>query len=186
MSINDEVALIKRAQQGDDRAFEQLYEQYYRMVYTYIYYRVNDQALAEDLTSDVFVKMVTKIDSFQPKGKPFVAWLYTIAGNLVRNSVKRRGRFTWLPLSDQDEDGGESLMSTIARKLNREMLTSALNKLTEDQRQVIILRFLNGQPIATVARLIGKTETSVKALQRRAIKSLRRELEKEGFYVEPI
>ena len=179
----NETDMVKRAQSGDPEAFEQLYDRFYTPVYTYIYYRVGDQALAEDLTSDVFERMVMKIDNWKPMGKPFIAWLYTIAGNLIRNHLKRQNRIKWFSLNDGDEDTGESLMTQIGKKLQHEQLARALTQLTEEQQQVIILRFLQGESIAAVAAAIGKTETGIKALQRRAIKSLGRILEKEGVHV---
>lgn len=181
--MTDETNLIKRAQNGDPDAFEKLFDRFYAPVYTYIYYRVGQRPLAEDLTSDVFERMVTKIDDWRPMGKPFVAWLYTIAGNLVRNHIKRNSKIEWLPLDERDSDLGDSLMAQIGRKLQKEKLAQALNQLTEEQRQVIILRFLQGEPIAAVARALEKTETGVKALQRRAIQALGRTLGKEGTHV---
>ena len=116
-------------------------------------------------------------------GKPFIAWLYTIAGNIVRNHIKRQQRIKWISLSDRDPDTGENLMTQISKKLQHEQLARALGQLTEDQQQVIILRFLQGESIAAVANAIGKTETGIKALQRRAINSLGRILEKDNVHV---
>ena len=181
--MTNETDLIKRAQEGDLAAFERLYDRFYMPVYSYIFYRVGDRQLAEDLTSDVFERMVTKIDDWKPMGKPFVAWLYTIAGNLVRNHVKRQSRIEWLPLNERDSDIGDSLMTRISKKLQREQLVRALNQLTEDQRQIIILRFLQGESISAVANAVGKSETGVKAMQRRAIKALGRILEVERAHV---
>lgn len=181
--MTDETNLIKRAQSGDPDAFEELYDRFYAPVYTYIYYRVGQRPLAEDLTSDVFERMVTKIDDWRPMGKPFVAWLYTIAGNIVRNHIKRNKRIEWLPLDERDSDSGDSLMAQIGRKLQKEQLAQAMDQLTEEQRQVIILRFLKGEPIAAVASALGKTETGIKALQRRAIQALGRILGTEGAHV---
>ena len=181
--MTNETDMIKQAQSGDAEAFERLYDRFYTPVYTYIYYRVGERSLAEDLTSDVFERMVIKIDDWKPMGKPFIAWLYTIAGNLVRNHLKRQKRITWLSLNERDADSGEKLMTLIGKKLQHEQLARALNQLTEDQRQVIILRFLQGESITAVASAVGKTETGIKALQRRAIHSLGRILEKEGVHV---
>lgn len=172
--MKNETDLVIKAQRGDPAAFEELYDRFYEPVYTYIYYRVGQRSLAEDLTSDVFERMVGKINSWRPMGKPFVAWLYTIAGNLIRNHLKRTGRVEMVPLSDRDPFVGESVMGQIGQKLQREQLANAINRLTEDQRQVIILRFLKGEPIGKVASIVGKSETGIKALQRRALNALRR------------
>ena len=181
--MTTEQDLIKRAQAGEAEAFERLYETHYKPVYTYIYYRVGQRPLAEDLTSDVFERMVTKIDSWQPAGKPFIAWLYTIAGNIVRNHIKRENYIEWNPLDERDSDNGESLMAQIGKKIQIEQLAKAMVQLTEDQRQVILLRFIKGKPIAAVAEMLGKTETGIKALQRRAINALGKVMAEEGVHV---
>lgn len=187
--MSNEQDLIRQAKSGDHRAFEALYDHHYQPVYTYIYYRVGQRELAEDLTSDVFERMVSKIDSWQPGDKPFIAWLYTIAGNLVRNDIKRHKRITWLSLEDHDsknplaEESEAGLMAQISKSLQSQQIIQSINKLTEDQRQVVILRFIQGLPTAEVAQKLGKPETSIKALQRRAIGALRRVLEVEGQHV---
>lgn len=181
--MTTEQDLIKRAQVGEADAFEQLYETHYQPVYTYIYYRVGQRPLAEDLTSDVFERMVTKIDSWQPTGKPFISWLYTIAGNLVRNHVKRENSIEWNPLDERESDEGESLMAQVGKKIQIEHLAKAMVQLTEDQRQVILLRFIKGKPISAVAEMLGKTETGIKALQRRAINALGKVMAEEGIHV---
>ena len=144
---------------------------------------IRDSPLAEDLTSDVFERVVKQIHTWRPVGKPFIAWLYTIAGNLVINHTKRQNRIEWLPLNDQEVYSGDSLMAQIGKKLETEKIAEALNQLTEEQRQVIILRFLQQQTVTTVAKAIGKSDASIKSLQRRAINALRRILEKEGAHV---
>ncbi len=178
----DETKLIEQAQSGDPDAFEQLYELYHQPVFSYVFYRVGNQQLAEDLTGDVFVRMVSKINTFTPGQRPFLAWLYTVAGNLVRDHMRREKRLTWLPLNERETDGEDGLMSKIGRKIKQEQLVAALAELTDEQRQVIVLRFIEGEPSQAVAKKLGKTLTGIKALQRRAINALRRQLEQEGAY----
>lgn len=181
--MRSERKLIHEAQKGDKQAFETLYELHYTAVYKYIYYRVGQRPLAEDLTGDVFERMVTRIDTFQPGNKPIRAWLYTIAGNLIKNKMKRQSKLTWLPLDEQQSSDEPGVGTAVAERLKREQLRDALQQLTEEQRRVIILRFMQDEPIKDVASLIGKTETSVKALQRRGINALRRALDQEGAHV---
>lgn len=97
--------------------------------------------------------------------------------------MRREKRLTWLPLDDRDSDNEDSLMTKIGQKLKQEQLVAALAELTEDQRQVIVLRFVEGCTSADVADRLGKPLTAIKALQRRAIEALRRQFEKEGLYV---
>lgn len=177
-----EAELIAQAQAGDPAAFEQLYELYHEPIFSYIFYRVGHQHLAEDLAGDTFVKMVSKIHLYKPGGKPFLAWLYTVAGNLVRDTIRREKRLSWVPIDERDILSQDSLITMIGKKLKQEQLVSALHKLTEDQRQVIVLRFIEGYTSMEVADRLGKTVTGIKALQRRAIKSLRNQLEKEGAF----
>lgn len=178
----EEINLIEKAKAGDSEAFEQLYAQFHQPIFTYIYYRVGNQHLAEDLTGDTFVRMVSKLDTYQANDKPFLAWLYTVAGNLVRDHMRRANLVQWMPLNERDSDEGESVMGQIAQKLKQEQLVSALRELTEEQRDVIVLRFIEGRSIKDVASHLGKTLTGVKALQRRAINALRRQLEMEGVH----
>ena len=85
-----EAQLIERAKQGDSAAFRELYEQNYSKIFSYIYRRVSNQHLAEDLAGDVFVRLVTKIDTYEHRGRPLLAWLYTVAGNLVRDHHRKK------------------------------------------------------------------------------------------------
>ncbi len=178
-----EIEIIRQAQAGDEAAFEQLYNSYHQAIFSYIYYRVGEQRLAEDLTGDVFVRMVSKIDTYITDERPFIAWLYTIAGNLVRDDVRRQQRITWLPLQEQEEDEKENLVKTVDKKLTQEHMLEALDQLTDDQREVIILRFIEGEATSTVAEAVGNTVTGVKALQRRALNALRKQLQQRGVYV---
>jgi len=79
----DETRLVQRAKEGDPAAFAELYDRYQPAIYRYIFYRVDNTATAEDLTSEVFVRLVERIDRFRYQGRPLLAWLYTIARNLV-------------------------------------------------------------------------------------------------------
>lgn len=178
----DDAALIRRAQQGDQAAFVEIYERSYASVYTYVYYRLSDPALAEDLTADVFVRLVSKIHTFTHAGRPILAWLYTIASHLVTDHYRRNGRVKHLPLKDhlRARDGDPAQIAHL--HLTRDRLSAALERLTEDQRQVILFKFIEGRSNAEVAALLGKNEGAVKALQHRALAALRRLLEVEQSY----
>ena len=179
----EETRLVEKAKAGDNEAFEQLYERFHQPIFTYIYYRVGDQQQAEDLTGDTFVRMVTKLHTYKQNEKTILAWLYTIAGNLVRDQIRRANLVQWMPLNETDSEEGESVMGQIAHKLKQEQLVLALKELTEEQQQVILLRFIEGRSIKEVSAHLGKTLTGIKALQRRAINALRRQLEMEGVHV---
>jgi RNA polymerase sigma-70 factor (ECF subfamily) len=181
----DEIGLIRRAQRGDADACAALYNCHYDAVYRYCYYRLGDAEMAQDLTAEVFVRMVEKLDSFRLRGRPLLAWLYTIARNLVTDAHRQKGRATHLPLEeapDLNSDGKAALMQRVERRLEADCLAAAMKYLTEDQRQVILLKFMEDLSNEAVAGVLDKTEGAVKSLQHRALNALRRALEKERCY----
>lgn len=170
--------LVQRARAGDESALAAIYEQCHGPVYRYIYYRVGDAALAEELTAEVFVRMVARIHAFQEQGRPVLAWLYTIARNLVADHLRRAGRAAAVPLDESLPAGEDHQPSRVAeRNEARAGLLAALSRLTETQRQVILLKFMEARSNAEVAAILGKDEGAVKSLQHRALASLRRYLE---------
>ena len=179
---DDELGLIHRAQKGDAVACATLYDRHYDAVYRYCYYRVSNVALAQDLTSEVFVRMVEKLHSFKPHGRPLLALLYTIARNLITDHQRRQGRATPLPLDEALTVGHGNPTQEVEHRLVNDCLQVALRHLTEDQRQVILLKFMEGYSNAQVADVLRKTEGAIKSLQHRALGALRRALEKEGCY----
>ncbi len=181
MHAIDERDLIRRAQEGEREAFAELYDRHYLAIYNYFYYRLGDRETAEDLTADLFVRMVEKIDRYRDRGRPFLAWLYTIARNLLTDHYRRR-RGEAVPLDDLPLSDGKNPPTEVEHRLAVDCLHRALRHLTADQQQVIINRFLEKRSINKVAGLLGKTEGAVKAMQHRALAALRRAIEKEGCY----
>jgi RNA polymerase sigma-70 factor (ECF subfamily) len=182
---DDQTGLIQLAQQGDAEACAELYNSHYDAVYRYCYYRVSDAQLAQDLAAEVFVRMVEKLDSFQFRNRPLLAW-YTIARNLVADAYRQEGKVQHLPLDEADSLGnngdGETLAHQTDRRLQAECLAAAMCHLTEEQRQVILLKFMEGCSNAQVARVLKKSEGAIKALQHRALRSLKRAMARENCY----
>ncbi|MFQ6058725.1 MAG: sigma-70 family RNA polymerase sigma factor [Anaerolineae bacterium] len=178
--MQDDRELIGRAKEYDPAAFAQIYERYYQGIYNYVYYRVGDPSLAEDLVADVFLKVMEGIESFTFRGVPFSAWLYRIANNLVIDYFRRQPRQPELALEEGQlaVEGGP--VEALERSLTQEELARALRGLTEDQRQVIILKFVDGLSNTEVAQILGKTEGAIKSLQHRALASLSRILGEVG------
>lgn len=180
----DEARLIRQAQRGDAQACAVLYDRHYDAVYRYCYYRLGDGHAAQDVAGEVFVRMVEKLDTFRPRGRPLLAWLYTIARNLVTDRYRQQGQANEValeaavPLAD-DGDGPDRLAD---RRLEAECLSLALAHLTEDQRQVILLKFMENLSNAQVACVLDKSEGAIKSLQHRALAALRRAIEKEGCH----
>ncbi len=184
MSLSsNEASLIQRAQTGDRAALAALHDQYYRAIFTYFSLRVNDPALAEDLTADVFVRMVQKIRTFRYKNKPLLAWLYTIARNLLTDYYRAQQREAGnMPLEESLIAGDDNPARQAEQRLAADCLRSALKYLTEEQQQVIVGKFIEERSNLEMARLLEKTEGAVKSLQHRALAALRRAIAKEGCY----
>jgi RNA polymerase sigma-70 factor (ECF subfamily) len=176
---DDELRLIQRAQQGDAAACAELYDIHYDPVYRYCYYRVTDVALAQDLASEVFVRMVENLDKFDARGRPMLAWLYTIARNLIADTYRRKDQTNHLSLEEALIAGLDGPATVAERHQLAECIAHALGRLTEEQRQVILLKFVEDLSNAQVARMLNKPEGAVKSLQHRALAALRRVLEKE-------
>jgi RNA polymerase sigma factor (sigma-70 family) len=183
----EEKRLLVRARQGNGDAFAQLYRANVQAIYRYIHYRVNDVHLAEDMTGDVFTRALKSMSSYTDQGKPFLAWLYRIAHARVIDYYRKTKR---RPVeSDVDDepipittDMDEGLLRRQAAKALRE----AIAHLTDEQQQVIILRFIEGHRIEIVADMMGKNANAIKALQHRALRSLAGRLERAGFDIEAI
>jgi RNA polymerase sigma-70 factor (ECF subfamily) len=163
--------------------FIQVYEKYRPAIFNYIFYRVGDTQLADDLTSDVFVKLVDKYDEQSRQGRPLGPWLYAIARNLVIDHQRRAGRIGWRPLDEQTPaDEASNPSQQIETRLTRDCLIRAMDHLTEDQRQVVLLKFIEKRTNREIGDLLEKPEGAIKALQHRALAGLRRALEKEPCY----
>jgi RNA polymerase sigma-70 factor (ECF subfamily) len=163
--------------------FIQVYEKYRPTIFNYIFYRVGDSELADDLTSDVFVKLVDKYDEQSRNGRPIAPWLYAIARNLVIDHQRRSGRIGWQPLNEQTPaDEASNPSQQTETRLTQECLMSAMDHLTEDQRRVILLKFIEKRTNREIGDLLEKPEGAIKALQHRALAGLRRALEKEPCY----
>lgn len=179
--MQDERELIGRAKEYDPVAFAQIYERYYQSIYNYVYYRVGDSSLAEDLTAEVFLKALEGIETFTFRGVPFSAWLYRIANNLVADHFRHQPQQPDLSLEEELIAAEGEPSEALERGLTQQQLAQALRGLTEEQRQVIILKFVEGLSNTEVAQVLGKTEGAVKGLQHRALARLGRILSRQGF-----
>lgn len=176
--------LINRAQMGDLEVITALYEHYHLSVFRYLYYRVGDRHAAEDLTSEVFERMLRFIAGFKPPSASFQSWLFQIARNLATDYFRKKDVRNHLELEESMSVDQVGLDESVDHQLTSESLRRALFKLTDEQRDVILMRFVAGMPIAETASALSTTEDSVKGLQRRALISLRKILsEWEVSYV---
>jgi RNA polymerase sigma-70 factor (ECF subfamily) len=174
--------LVGRAIKGDADAFASLFRITLPSVYRYLYGRCGDAALAEDLAQDSYVRAMRAIKtSFKGGSSEFLAWMIRIARNRFLDHVKS-GRVRWEVVVDElpvtvatGNPESEALASVEGDDLRR-----ALGRLTEEQQEIVLLRFFNGLQIAEVAGATGRTEGAVKALQFRALRALARILDLEG------
>ncbi len=177
----EQQALLDRASECDQAALTALYDQYAERIYGYIYHRVGQVELTEDLTGQVFMRMLEAIHAGRPWQTSFSGWLYRIAHNLVIDHYRRRGRAIMVDIDGVTAPSphGEPQPSVEAT-LDSEQLRQALRLVTEEQAQVICLRFLEDYSIAETAEIMGKTEGAIKALQYRAMIALRRVMHYEA------
>ena len=171
-------ALVELAQGGDADAFGLLYERYVDLVYRYVYVRVGSSHVAEDLTSETFIRALRRIDSFSWQGKDIAAWFVTIARNLITDNAKSarfRMEVTTADMIDADRrvDGPEN---EVLAHLRDTRLFEAIRTLKPEQAECLVLRFMQAMSLAETALVIGKSEGAVKQLQLRAVRALHREL----------
>jgi len=174
--VQDEEILVRQAVKGDQKAFAQLYEQYFERIFRYLAVRIGDKAEAEDMTQQVFLKVIQSISSFKWKGVPFSAWLFRIAHNQLVDYFRKKKKqpATLFDESLVSSDSNPQLMAE--HSVDVEQLRLATKQLTEAQREVISLRFAGELSVAEVARIMGKSQGAVKSLQHSAIAALRRVL----------
>jgi RNA polymerase sigma-70 factor (ECF subfamily) len=175
----DEVQdLVERAQGGDGGAFGELYERFSPEIQRYLLRQVRGhREAAEDLTEEVFVKAFRRLGGYQARGLPFAAWLYRIARNHLIDHVRSTHHRVLASLDAIPDLAAADAERELANTLDRHELDEALAGLTEDQRRVVALRFLEGLTTAETARIVGKCEDAVKKLQARGLVRMRKSIE---------
>ena len=170
---NTERELVLQATAHNHAAFARLYDQYVDKIHRYIYYRVSSSSDAEDLTSQVFLKAWQAIGNYKWTDRPFAAWLYRIAHNLIVDHFRMHRDIVSLEDIVALEEPGPSPQDIVESRISAESLRRALRRLTADQQQVIILRVLEGYGTAEVAAIMDKQEGAVRTLQHRAMVALK-------------
>tara|TARA_B110001454_G_scaffold18440_1_gene16894 strand:+ start:187 stop:777 length:591 start_codon:yes stop_codon:yes gene_type:complete len=177
------------AQKGESSAFEALYDHFYDQIFRYIVFKTSDSSTAEDLTEDVFLRMLESIKKFKPQGHPFSSWLFRIAHNRVIDHYRKQGRDRNIPLDTILSTVGDSqttLDNYVETKLAMREVNQAMAQLTELQREVLNLRFAGGLSIKETAETVKRNENSVKALQHSAVKKLRVLLQPNQLFSEKL
>ena len=177
LSLQDEEGLVQRAQKQDHQAFAQLYEAYFDKIYKYVSFRVRNEMEAEDMTQQVFMKVLNSISSYKNQGVPFSSWVYRIAHNVVVDFMRQQNKKATVDIDDlQLVSPAEDLQHKIEREMDLEELKKASRRLTASQQEVLTLRFTGELSINECAQIMGKSEGAIKALQHSAVLALRKAL----------
>jgi RNA polymerase sigma-70 factor (ECF subfamily) len=168
----EEARFVDQAKSGDPEAFARLYDAYVERVSRYIYFRVSEAVDTEDLVSQVFLKAWENLDRYKTGSSPFIAWLYTIARNLVIDHY--RTKKDALPLEEAIALPSEMEMpdEEAQTRFDLQAMRDALQFLTSDQQQALILKYIAGLPNDSIAKIMNKQEGTVRGLQMRGLQTL--------------
>jgi RNA polymerase sigma-70 factor (ECF subfamily) len=172
--VQREEELIRRAQEFDEEALGWLYQLFYPKLYNYAYLQLGNVQQAEDLASEVLLRVLESLKSYRFRGVPLTAWIFRIARNCLIDLHRRRQRRPQVGLYEGIPSAEDSPHVAAERAIAHDELRLALTGLTEEQRQVIILKFVAGMDNASAARVLGRSQGAVKSLQHRALVSLRK------------
>ena len=171
--------LVEKAADGDLEAFGELYSIYLAPIYRYVSYQVRDKMTSEDIVEEVFVKAWKAIGTCKGKSQTFSAWLYRIAHNHIVNTLRRMNKRVSLESVEMEIETLTEVTNPeqeVEAKLVRQELSEAMTCLSQNQRQVIILKFIEGLDNCEIAQILGKKEGAIRVLQMRALSRLRQEL----------
>ncbi|MCP4424268.1 MAG: sigma-70 family RNA polymerase sigma factor [Chloroflexi bacterium] len=174
--MQDELILLNRARSLDREALEQIHDMYYVPIFRYIAFRVNEHELAEDLTSDVFTRLLNALQDHTAPQKTLRGWLFSVASRVVKDHYRKQYRRPQVALDDSIPSPTGGPDQQVESMLTNENLRQAVTELTENQQQVIALRFGFEMSIREVAQTTGKSEGAIKMLQARAIAALSRRM----------
>lgn len=174
--MQDELELLNRARALDPEALEEIHNTYYVPIFRYIAVRINDHATAEDLTSEVFTRLLSALRDTTAPNNTIRGWLFGVASRIVKDYYRKQYRRPQTELSENLPSNLGDPVSEFEEKLTQENLREAITTLTEDQQNVIALRFGYEMSIRDVAEALGKSEGSIKMLQARAIAALTRQM----------
>ncbi len=179
--LPEEAALVRRAKSGDSEAFTRLYDGYVERIYRYVYFRVSDDTATEDIVSQVFLKAWQNLDRYKIGPAPFIAWLYTIARNIVIDHYRSKREYVpleqaaTLPADMQSPDDEAQL------RFDLEAMRDALQSLSADQKQVLILKYIAGLPNETIAKIMNKQEGTIRGLQMRGLQVLAKHMHQKEY-----
>ena len=174
---SESVRLVKRAVGGDFEAFGELYNIYLDRIYRYVFYQVRDKMTAEDVTEEVFLKAWKAIKSCKGKEQTFSSWLYRIAHNQVIDNLRSQRKYLSTEMETSAEVNGPELEAE--GKQERQEMLETISCLPQNQKQVIILKFIEGLDNQEIGKIMGKSQGAIRVLQMRALATLRQRLSRE-------
>ena len=175
---DDDRPLIERVRRGDQDAARILFERYFDRIYNYVYARLGRVEDAEDLAIDTMTRSLTRLDLFHDQGVAFSSWVYRIAHNATIDHYRRQGKASLVPLESAPMPVTADPSELALEQLANDDLRQAVRELTDEQQQVLILRFFQDLTAAQAAEIMGKSVGAVQALQHRALGSLERALDR--------
>jgi len=178
--LQDELTLLAGVQKRDPEALAQVHDTYYPAIFRYIAFLVGDHATAEALTSEVFTRLLLAVDERSAPKNTLRGWLYRVAANVVADHHRVNYRVKQVELDERIQSNAAGPADAASGKQLLADLSEALTELTEDQQDVISLRFGYEMAIKDVAQVMGKSEGAVKQLQARAVAALSRILSDKG------
>lgn len=176
----DPKVLIKQAKDGDKDAFGKLYKLYFVPVFRYAYLRVSDKEEAENIAQEVFLKVYKSIENYNDQGKDPLAYFFTITRNQVIDFYRKKKPISLdqnLPVLENLETSFGNPETFVDQNEKARVLNMAIQSLNDIQREVVILKFINGFENNQVAEILGKSEEAIRQIQHRALKVLKQKLE---------
>ena len=172
----EDAALARRAGSGEAEAFGILYDRYVDAVYRYVFYRVRNEAEAEDVTSDVFMRALRAIPKYEPR-QAFLAWLYRIARNAVIDRSRRQAARQQVSFEDAlAHPNADQIVNPDAALLagsDASVVRRAMQQLTPLQQEILVLRYVEGYDTKTISRLVGRSDGTIRGIEFRALSALR-------------
>jgi RNA polymerase sigma-70 factor (ECF subfamily) len=161
------------ATKDNEARLASLYDEYYDKIARYVYVRIGDRAEAEDIASEVFLKALESLKKYQERGAPMQAWLFKIAHNLVVDHLRKVTKHKMVPIETIEIRDEADLEATAGMKMELERATMAMQSLTEEQKEVLRLRFFGGLTSREAGSLLNKSDGAIREMQRAALEKLR-------------
>lgn len=169
--------LLERARELEGQALAEIYDRYAAPIYGYLYRTLGDAAQAEDLTGELFLRLLQALRTGRAPRDRLEGWLYRVAHNLAMDLFRRQKKGPEVPLAEELMADDSQPSEVVGDRQIKQELRAGIRRLTTDQQRLILLRFAEDRPLAEVARLMGKSEGAIKTLQHRAVSRLRKMLQ---------